>query len=327
MIQVIFAGRTLLPEYRHGNARQLDITGVIFSLTAMLPFIYGLTELSRNNLQLIPILSIISGLIFGIAFVYRERTIANSLLDFNLFTNRAFRVTLIPMLLTAVIMGGIALFMAQYLQMVMGFSPFYAGLWMIPQAIGMIIGLMVVSAIAKRIRPGFIITTGLLISTIGMLLIAYVPVIKGLVFLVIGFVTAVIGVSPILVLGTGIIIGSAPQEKAGAAASISETGNQLGIALGVALLGSIGAFIYHKRIEKNIPGGLSIEAWKAAHESIVGATSVASGIDDQHRVMLVISAKEAFVNGLHIVAMVGAFTFEFQICFTAIGLRKVGTVN
>ncbi|MEP6746635.1 MAG: MFS transporter [Bacteroidota bacterium] len=327
VIVVIFAGPVLVREYHHGDARPLDIPGVIFSLAAILPFVYGLTELSRNNFQLIPILSILAGGIFGIAFVYRENATPNSLIDFSLFTTSSFRITLIAMMLTAAIMGGTALFMAQYLQMVTGLSPFYAGLWMIPQAIGMITGSMVVPLIVSKIRPGIIITTGFLISAVGMLVIAFVPAINGLTLLETGFVMAVTGASPILVLGTGLIIGASPPKKAGAAASVAETGNQLGIALGVAFLGNTGAFFYQKVMANTIPASLTGSAWKTAHESIMGATSVAAGLPGQRSVTLIVSAKEAFVKGLHVVAVSGAIIFAILACITATGLYKVGTVN
>jgi len=323
MIIIVFAGRIILPEFGHSNTRRSDITGVIYSLMAILPFIYGLTELSRNNLQLYPVIAIILGLIFGIKFVSHERKIPDPLIDFSLFKSIVFSTTLFTMLFTAVIMGGTALFIAQYLQLVIGLSPFHAGLWMIPQALGMIVGSMVVPAIAAKVRPGIIISVGLFITTVGTLLIANTPAVNGLFLLETGFIIAVIGVSPILILGTGIVVGSAPPEKAGAAASISETSNQLGIALGVAFLGSIGTAVYRNMIGKHLPPGLSIELSKQVSESITDASSVANRLDSQHRVSLMISAKEAFVTGLHTAAATGAVIFVLLMLITAFGLSKL----
>lgn len=323
MVIIVFAGRIILPEFDHGNARQSDIAGVIYSLSAILPFIYGLTELSRNNLHLYPIIAIIIGFIFGIKFLRHERKTPDPLIDFGLFKSKIFSLTLTAMLLTAVVMGGIALFIAQYLQIVLGLSPLHAGLWMIPQAIGMIGGSMIVPAIATKIGSGVTITIGLFITTIGMLLIANTPAANGLFLLETGFITAVIGVSPLLVLGTGIVLGSAPAEKAGAAASISETSNQLGIALGVAFLGSIGTVAYRKTIIKHLPPGLSTELSKRVSESIVGASSVANERGGQHRISLMMSAKQAFITGLHTTAATGAVIFVLLMLITAFGLSKL----
>lgn len=130
-------------------------------------------------------------------------------------------------------------------------------------------------------------------------------------------------ISPLLVLGTGIVIGSAPPEKAGAAASISETSNQLGIALGVAFLGSIITFVYRIVIVKHLPAGLRKETWTTITESIAGATSIATDLNGHDNVLLVLSAKEAFVTGFHVVAVIGAVAFALLAFMTAAGLGKV----
>jgi MFS transporter, DHA2 family, multidrug resistance protein len=343
MLVLFFAGRTLLPEYRDNKAHRLDITGVILSLAAILPFIYGLTELSRNNFRPPQVLATIAGLIAGILFIRRERTMADPLIDFSLFSDRVFRVTLAAMLFTAVIMGGVVLFVAQYLQLVLGFTPIYAGLWMVPQAVAMIACSLAVPLVARRIRPGYIISTGLAIAGMGMLLLILVTDAKGLAFLITGFVMACIGVCPILVLGTGIVIGSAPPEKGGAAASLSETCNQLGIALGVAILGSIGTFTYRAVIAKHLPPGLPAAIGKAARESIAGAISAASDPGDRHglpidphfsglpdsqlSLSVLRSAKEAFADGLHMAAAAGVVTFVLLAGFTLNGLRNAGKSN
>ncbi len=327
MLVIVLTGRILLPEYRHNNSKRLDIIGVFYSLATILPLIYGLTEFSRNNFQSFSIIAVIIGVIFSIIFIYREYTISDSLLDFDLFKNSVFNTTVITMLLVAVVMGGVALFIAQYLQMVLELSPLKAGLWMIPQALAMILGSSLIPVLARCYRPSYIITTGLAISTTGMLLITFMPNIGGLSFIVTGFVLSVIGVSPVLVLGTGIIIGSAPEEKAGAASSISETSNHLGVALGVAILGSIGSFVYHSAIDKHLPNYLSKESQQVVRESIVGAHYVASSLNFEQGAALLASAKMAYINGFRIISGVGALIFAFSSLFVTIKFRNVKTAE
>lgn len=327
MIVVVLTVKMLLPEYRHNNSKRLDIIGVFYSLAAILPLIYGLTEFSRNNFQSFSIIAIITGIIFSALFIYREYTNSDSLLDFALFKNSIFNTMVITMLLVAVVMGGVALFIAQYLQMVLELSPLNAGLWMIPQALAMILGSSLIPVLAKNYRPSYIITIGLAISTMGMLLITLMPNIGGLSFIVTGFVLSVIGVSPVLVLGTGIIIGSAPVEKAGAASSISETSNHLGVALGVAILGSIGSFVYHTTIDKHLTYYLSIESQQVVRESIIGAHYVASTLNVEQGAALLASAKMAYINGFRIISGGGALIFAFLLLFVTIKFRNVKTAE
>jgi MFS transporter, DHA2 family, multidrug resistance protein len=323
MMAIVFAGRILLPECKHQNTRPLNLAGGVLSLAAILPFIYGLTEMSRNNLHILQIAAVFIGLMTGFIFIKHEGVNPAPLVDLNFFRNRVFRITLTTMFFAAIIMGGMALFIAQYLQMVLCLPPFNAGLWMIPQGTGMIIGSMAVPVIARKIRQGLVISAGLFLSVIGMLLITLTPAVNGLILLETGFVIAIIGVSPILVLGTGIIISAAPAEKAGAAASMSETGNQLGIALGVALLGGIGIFVYRTTFVKHHPAAISKQMLLSASESIVHATSLSSGMDVKESIALLISAKGAFVNSLNYVAAICAFIFILLTLATGLGLRVI----
>ena len=227
------------------------------------------------------------------------------------------------MLLTAVTMGGVALFIAQYLQIVMSLSPLNAGLWMVPQVFGMITGSILIPVISRKTRPGTLIATGLFISAIGMMLLTNTPVTNGIGIVVTGFVISVFGASPISILGTGIIIGSAPPEKAGTVGSIAETSNQLGVALGIAILGSIGAWTYRTQIVKHFPGSFTNQSIVSIGESITGAISVANALDASNKVSLLLYAKQSFVTGFHLVAAIGAIVFLGLTFITAKGLRLV----
>jgi len=323
MIVIVSTGRILLPEYGPGNTQPADPAGAILSLVAILPFIYGLTETSRNNLTLLPALAIIVSVVSAILFIARARKATNASIDLRLFQNPVFSVTLLAMFLTAVIMGGVALFIAQYFQLIAGLSPFKAGLWMIPQALAMMIGSLLVPVATKKIKQQIVITIGLSLSGVGMVLLANVPVYHGLLLLETGFVMAVFGASPILISGTGIIIGNLPTEKAGSAASLSETSNQLGVAVGVALLGSIGAFTYRYTILKTLSRILPATALKIAAESIVSATSLTEVKNSPENSQLLTGIKEAYVSGFHVVAMIGAGIFVLLALITGTRLSHL----
>lgn len=323
MVILLAIGSVILPEYQNPQAGQLDLLDVALSLAAILPFIYGFTEVAREGWLLVPLAAILVGGIFGVVFVYRQLKLKDPLLDLHLFKNHAFSATLILMLLTAVLMGGIGFFIAQFLQMVLGLSPLQAGLWMVPQSIGMIIGAMLTPVMAHRTRPAYVITGGFLLTTAGMILLTQVPVSGGLPFLITGFVFAAIGVTPIVVLGTDLVIGSAPPEKAGSAASMSETSNQLGIALGVAALGSIGIVIYRAQIVHHFPDGVPAATTKVAQESLVGALSVAGKIPGPSGSSLLLAAREAFTAGLHVATLIAALIFALLAVFAFISLRHI----
>ncbi|MFB6365228.1 hypothetical protein ACFCP7_14320 [Paenibacillus elgii] len=110
------------------------------------------------------------GLIFGILFVQRQRRLADPLLDMTLFANRTFSVALLVLLFGLVTVGGTMLLVVQYLQLVAGYSPSVAGLWMGLAALAMIVGgVKQHPLIARYVRPGFVVAGSLGLSTEGYL--------------------------------------------------------------------------------------------------------------------------------------------------------------
>lgn len=295
---------SLLPEYRDSNAGRLDFISVALSLCAILPVIFGLKEIAKNGPSTALLAAILVGIAFGVTFVRRQRGLADPLLDMKLFANRAF-ATAVGSMFAITLTGAIMLFISQYLQLVLGLSPLRAGLWLLPGVAASVVGFMLAPLIAQRIRPAPLIAAGLLLSAIGMLLITQVEAETGLAALVTGFALMNIGGTPLVTLSSGIVVGSAPPEKAGSAAAMSETSAELGFALGIAALGSIGTAVYRHQIEGAIPAGLSAESFEAARDTLAGAMVAASGLAEAEAGALLAAARDAFLGAMHVVALFG----------------------
>jgi DHA2 family multidrug resistance protein-like MFS transporter len=151
--------------------------------------------------------------------------------------------------------------------------------------------------------------TGFLISAAGFLLITRVASVNGLPLLISGFVLLSFGLAWPLVLGTGLVLGSVPPEKAGAAAAMSETSGELGLALGIATLGSLGTLVYRLRLAPTLPAEVPTAVAQTALESITGAATAATRLQSQLGLMLLTRAREAFTSGLHIIALIAALLF------------------
>src|SRR5207249_3433414 len=107
-----------------------------------------------------------------------------------------------------------------------------------------IAGSMVAPLIVRWVRPAFAVAGGLTLASAGLGLLTQVDAVSGFALLVTGSFVIALGIAPVVTLSTDLIVGTAPPERAGAASAISETGTELGGALGIALLGSIGAAVY-----------------------------------------------------------------------------------
>jgi DHA2 family multidrug resistance protein-like MFS transporter len=306
MVLLLLVGPVLLPEYRDPKAGRLDPLSAAQSLAAVLLVIYGLKKLAEDGLGWLPALAIVAGVTVGILFVRRQRTLEHPLIDLRLFRLPAFSASLGAYTLGTLVAFGIYIFTAQYLQLVLGLSPFQAGLASLPSMVAFIVGSLVVPAIARRVRPAYLMGAGMVIATVGFALLAEVDQSSGLPVLIAGSIIYSLGISPVFILATDLIVGSAPVEHAGAASAISETSSELGGALGIAIFGSIGTATYRMAMWNAVPEGFPPEALEAARSTLGGAVAVAGQLPGQLGAQLLGSAREAFVRAFQLTAAISA---------------------
>jgi len=322
MVLLLVVGPKLLPEYRDGSAGRLDFVSVALSLGAILPVIYGLKEIARTGVAFVPVAVVAAGIAVGVTFVRRQRRLADPLLDLSLFANRLFRSALGTMLATGIVMAGVSLASTLYLQAVRGLSPLHSGLWMVPQMVAMAIGMNVAPVLARRIRPGRLMSAGLLIAALGMLMQVYVDAF-GIAAVVVGLTLAGVGITPAMALTTNLLMGSTPPEKAGSAAALAETSGEFGVAMGVATLGSVAAATYrsHLSLSWDIPAA----ADSAARQGITEALGVARELPGPLAAEVVDAARTAFTDAVSTVAGVGAVVFVGLAVLAAVAFRTVPT--
>ncbi|MEA2575532.1 MAG: transporter, family, multidrug resistance protein [Chloroflexia bacterium] len=302
MALLLVLGPRVLPEFRAPDAGRLDLRSAAMSLAAVLAVIYGLKEIAQNGLETLPALSIVAGLSLGVLFVRRQLTLPDPMIDIGLFRVPSFSAALATNVLGIFVAVGYFLFIAQYLQLVLGLSPFEAGLWSVPSAAGFIIGSNVAPRFIHRFRPAYVLGGSLALAAVGLSLLLLVDTTSGLPVLVAASLVISMALSPMFNLTTELIVGSAPPERAGSASGISETGVELGGALGISILGSIGTAIYRGAVANGLPAGIPAEAATVARDTLGGAVAVAQQLPGQMGTALLDVARQAFVQGLHIAA-------------------------
>ncbi len=323
MVPLLVLGPMLLPEFRDPRAGRPDLISAALSLACVLPVIYGLKQIAENGLEMMPALSIVAGVAIGGAFVRRQQTLADPLIDLRLFRNTALSASLAMYTLATFIAFGGFVFIAQYLQLVLGLSPLQAGLATMPFAGGFILGSMLTPMIVRRFRPAFVMSAGSALAAAGFGLITQVEGTAAFAVLVSGFVIFSIGLAPVFTLATDMIVGSAPPERAGAASAISETGSEFGGALGIAILGSIGIAVYRGNVAGAIPVGIPPEAAEAARDTLGGALSVAGQLPDPLGAELLSAAREAFTQSLQLTGFISAVIALALAVMVLVLLRRV----
>ncbi|MEV0351589.1 MFS transporter [Nonomuraea sp. NPDC050680] len=306
MAIVVIGAPLLLPNPRNPAAGRVDLFSVVLSLATLLPIVYGVKELARPDSLLTALAGIVAGLVFGAWFVLRQLRLPEPLLDVRLFANRTVSGALGVFLLAATALGGVYLLFTQYLQLVEGLSPLRAGLWVLPGAALLVVVSTLSPVLVRRIPPGYLIAAGLTVQVIGYLMLTQVDAAGGLPLLVAGFMVLYPAVAPSMALTTNLVVGSVPPQKAGAASGLATTCSDLGISLGIAIIGSIGAAVYRAQAATTLPAGLPPEATAAGRESLDGAVSAAQGLPTELGAALLTPAREAFTSGLNSAAVTAA---------------------
>ncbi|MEX2425715.1 MAG: hypothetical protein WD401_03035, partial [Thermomicrobiaceae bacterium] len=309
-------------EYRDPNPGRIDLTSVWLSLATILTVIYGLKELARNGPETVPILAIIAGGVVGAVFLRRQQTLDAPMLDLQLFGNRVFSTVVATHLFSMFMLAGMQFISAQHLQLVLQLSPLDAGLWMVPAAVGGMAGALLAAQFVRLMTPAWAIASNLLVGVVGFGLLTQVQVSGGLTLLISGLIIATYAVSLVTALTTDLIISSAPSDKAGLASGISETSAEFGIAMGVAVLGSVSTAVYRINLTGSLPSDISGSARSTALDTLGGAVAIAQELPALLGDLLLESARNAFTEGLAAAAAIGGLAMLVLAVLCLVMLRE-----
>ena len=325
MAVLLVLGPRLLPEYRDPDAGRLDLVSVVLSLVAILALILGLKTIAQDGLGIVPLAAIGLGLAVGLAWLRRQLTAADPMFDLRLFRIPRFATSLAINFLAIFLAVGYFLFVAQYLQLVLGLTPLEAALWSLPEAVAFTVGPNIAPRLVRHVRPAYVLAGGFAIAGVGMAILAAITASSpnGLLLVVVASTVISIGLGPIFGLTTELIVGSAPPERAGAATGMSETGSEIGGALGLSILGTIGLAIYRSQMTSGLPPGVPEAAAHAARDTLAAALEVAATLPAELRAAVARVAQDAFVDGMQVAALISVALAIVVAVLSFLGLRHV----
>jgi DHA2 family multidrug resistance protein-like MFS transporter len=323
MLLLLVLGPVLLPEFRDPNAGRLDILSAAQSLVAVLAIIFGIKRIAEHGWGLLPAVAIAVGLVVGVLFFRRQTALADPLIDVRLFRAPGFTAALATNVVAIFVIFGVFLFIAQYLQLVLGMGPLEAGLWTAPSGVMFALGSMAAPFLVRWFRPRTVIASGFLISAVGFALLTQLSTVETPGLLFVGMMVFCLGLAPIGAITTDLVMAEAPPERAGAASGISETSFEFGGALGMAVLGSILTAIYRGAMADQALVGLPDASIAAAKDTLGGAAAVAREIGGEAGANLLASARAAFVHAFEVTAGVSALGAVAAALLAAFLLRNV----
>ncbi|GGS10483.1 MFS transporter [Streptomyces aureoverticillatus] len=314
MALLLVLAPVLIPESRDPRPGRFDVLSVPLSMAAVLPVVYGLKEIAAEGVRVEYVVPLAVGLVFAALFVRRQRTAASPLISPALFRgSRGFGPAVALNLVSSFAMMGSAYYTTQYLQSVLGKSAMEAALWALLPSVLIGCAAPVATALVRRgTDRAYVVAGGFAVAACGygLLLLADTDalwtVLAGAGVLACG---AVVVGSQL----TDLALGSAPAEKAGAASSLLETGQEFGGALGMAVLGSVGTAVYRHEMPSTAPD--------EARETLGGALAVAGHLSAPASEALTAAARSAFTSGMHVAALAGAGTLLAAAGLAAWALR------
>src|SRR6478609_2035565 len=243
-IAAVAAALRFVPESRgEGAHRSFDLAGATTVTSGLVVLVYGIVkaqEYGWGSARTLGTIAISAALL--VAFVLIERRSPAPLVRLNMFRSRTLTAANVAMMLVASGMFSMFFFASLYVQEVLGYSPLKAGLAFLPVTAGMMVGAGVAQAAIRRFGPRAVGVVGVTLAAGGMLWLTGLPVHGHYVSdLLVGLLPMSVGMGltfvPVTLLATA---GVAPEDS-GLASGLLNTSQQVGGALGLAILSTFAA--------------------------------------------------------------------------------------
>lgn len=323
MILLLVLAPVLVPEFRAPQTGRFDLLSSLLSLGAVLPAIYGIKEIAADGADSARLGYIAAGVVVGALFLLRQVRSDHPMIDLGMFRSCGFTGSVLMNLLAMFAIVGFAIFTTQYLQSVLGMSPMVAALWSLVPALG-VGGVAPLSGVlVKRFDRAYIAAAGFMMAVIGFIVLTQLHAQSHIWVVLIGAGVYASGLVMVMTVGSELIMGAVPPERAGSAAAVVETATEFGGALGMAMLGSIGTTIYRSDLAANAPHDVPASALATARDTLGGAVTVSMHLPAQVGSRLLNAARDAFTHGMNVAAVSGGAVMLLAAVLTVTFLRGV----
>lgn len=242
-LAVLVLGPRLLPEHVDpANAQRVDGLGAgLLVATLACTFLVIKSAIPGQGAPTAVAIAAGAGaLVMGALFFRRQLITKSPLLDPRILATPAVVSTISALTMAGIVLAGTAFWSTQYLQSDAGLTPQTAAIAFAPMGLGVAAGTQIAARLVRVASTELLIPAGLLVSAGSEVLLVLVSDDHPLLPLIVAYTLIGLGCGPLFAFGTQRIISAAPPEAAARAAALAETGNHVGSAIGIALLGTIG---------------------------------------------------------------------------------------
>src|SRR3954469_7219464 len=302
----LVAGRFLVPDSRNPEKPRLDLVGAGLSVVGLGALVAAIIEAPSYGWT-DPV--IVTGFAVAImeltAFVLWERRVEEPMLDVRLFANARFSAASVNVTLVFFALFGFIFLATQYLQFVLGYSAFDAGLRTLPFAFALMVMAPMSSKTVQWFGTKRVVVAGMLLFAAGLVVASTSTVTTGYPRVMIAMVLMGAGMGLSVAPATESIMGALPLHQAGVGSAVNDTSREVGGALGVAIVGSMLSSLYSSDLNSKLPANVPGQVRDAADQS-VGAALQVSGQLGRAGAPLAHAARESFVYAMSRASLVTA---------------------
>ena len=299
MVVVVVGGAVFLPESKNPSPGRFDVPSALLSIVALASSVYTIKHVVAAGLETETIVALVVAAVSTTVFVRRQRRLADPLLDLTLFRYRSFSGAVISSLIALFALVGLLFFFSQYLQLGRGMSPLEAGVAELPITVASVAVVVLIAGLVRRLGYGRAIATGLGLAAMGLAGISLAAGNAHYVWLAVAMVLIGLGIGIAMTLAADVVLAAVPPSRAGAASAITETANELGVVLGISVLGSFLSLTYRNAL--SLPDSVGGATRAGVEDSFASAVTK---LDPASPVLE--AAREAFVGAVQSTALAAA---------------------
>ncbi|MFJ9001419.1 MFS transporter [Streptomyces sp. NPDC102359] len=312
-VLAVALGVWILLDHRAENApRSFDVPGIALLSGAMFCLVWALIKAPEWGWGDGRTWGFIAASVIGfVAFAVWETRVKEPLIPLALFRSVPLSAGVVLMVLMAIAFMGGLFFVTFYLQNVHGLSPVDAGLHLLPLTGMMIVGSPLAGVMITKVGPRIPLAGGMACTALAMYGISTLEKSTGSLAMSVWFALLGLGLAPVMVGATEVIVGNAPLELSGVAGGLQQSAMQVGGSLGTAVLGAVMA----SKVDGDLPGNwdkaglppLNPEHAAAASQAVqVGVPPVAKGTPEAIAAKITDVAHDTFISGMSLASLVAA---------------------
>lgn len=312
-VLAVALGVWILLDHRAENApRSFDILGIALLSAAMFCLVWALIKAPEWGWGDLTTWTFIAVSAVGFAlFAFWETKVGEPLIPLGLFRSVPLSAGVVLMVLMAIAFMGGLFFVTFYLQNVHGMSPVDAGLHLLPLTGMMIVGSPLAGAVITKVGPRIPLAGGMAFTALAMYGMSTLEKTTGSGVMSLWFALLGLGLAPVMVGATEVIVGNAPMELSGVAGGLQQAAMQIGGSLGTAVLGAVMASKVDSDLEGNwakagLPPLTPEQAGQASEAVQVGVAPVAEGTPAQVAAKITDVAHDTFISGMSLASLTAA---------------------